>query len=73
MTSTRGGKGGPAGLTREVETPLPSTSPHDPMMLRVDLGGLTREVERPLPLNSPRCDRVIPFQFDSIFLHGAMA
>ena len=28
---------GPGGLTREVETPLPSTSPHDPMILREDL------------------------------------
>jgi hypothetical protein len=28
---------GPGGLTREVETPLPSNSPHDHMILRVDL------------------------------------
>jgi hypothetical protein len=27
------------GLTREVETPLPSNSPHDHMILRVDLVG----------------------------------
>jgi hypothetical protein len=32
------------GLTREVETPLPSNSPHDHMILRVDLVG------------SPECD-----------------
>jgi hypothetical protein len=41
------------GLIREVETPLPSNSPHDHMILRVDLVGLTREVETPLPSNSP--------------------
>jgi hypothetical protein len=29
----------PGGLTREVETPLPSSSPHDHMILRVDLVG----------------------------------
>jgi hypothetical protein len=28
---------GPGGLTREVDTPLPSNSPHDHMILRVDL------------------------------------
>jgi hypothetical protein len=28
---------GPGGLTREVERPLPSNSPHDHMILRVDL------------------------------------
>jgi hypothetical protein len=28
---------GPGGLTRELETPLPSDSPHDHMILRVDL------------------------------------
>ena len=28
---------GPGGLTREEETPLPSNSPHDHMILRVDL------------------------------------
>jgi hypothetical protein len=43
-------KSGPGGLTREVETPLPSNSPHDPMILRVDLGGLTREVRSRLQL-----------------------
>jgi hypothetical protein len=31
------GDSGPGGLTREVETPLPSNSPHDHMILRVDL------------------------------------
>jgi hypothetical protein len=30
---------GPGGLTREVETPLPSNSPRDHMILRVDLVG----------------------------------
>jgi hypothetical protein len=39
---------GPGGLTREVETPLPSNSPHGQMILRVELVGLTREVETPL-------------------------
>jgi hypothetical protein len=28
---------GPGGLTREVETPLPSNSPHDHMILRVGI------------------------------------
>jgi hypothetical protein len=28
---------GPGGLTREVETPLPANSPHDHLILRVDL------------------------------------
>jgi hypothetical protein len=41
------------GLTREVETPSPSNSPHDHMILRVDLVVLTREVETPSPSNSP--------------------
>jgi hypothetical protein len=44
--------GAPGGLTREVETPLPSNSPNDPMILRVDLVDITREVETPLPSNS---------------------
>jgi hypothetical protein len=30
---------GPGGLTREVETPLPSNSPRDHVILRVDLVG----------------------------------
>jgi hypothetical protein len=42
---------GPGGLTREVDTPLPSNSPHDHMILRVGPGGLTMEVETPLPSN----------------------
>jgi hypothetical protein len=44
---------GPGGLTREVETPSPSTSPHARMILRVDqvgssnaCGGLIRQAER---------------------------
>jgi hypothetical protein len=44
---------GPGGLTREVETPSPSNSPNEHMILRVNLGGLTREVETPSPSNSP--------------------
>jgi hypothetical protein len=38
---------GAGGLTREVETPLPSNSPHDPMMLRVDLVGSHGRWKRP--------------------------
>ena len=38
--------------------PLPANSPHDHVILRVDLVGLTREVETPLPSNSPH-DHVI--------------
>jgi hypothetical protein len=36
MMEVSGGRGdnGPGGLTREVETPLPSNSPHDHMILR---------------------------------------
>jgi hypothetical protein len=42
------------GLTREVETPLPSNSPHDHMILRVDLvgahtGGGNALAFKPLP------------------------
>jgi hypothetical protein len=37
----------PGGLTREVETPLPSNSPHDPMVLRVDLVGSHGRWKRP--------------------------
>jgi hypothetical protein len=33
----RESESGPGGLTREVETPLPLNSPHDHMILRVDL------------------------------------
>jgi hypothetical protein len=38
---------GPGGLTREVETPLPSNSPHDPMILRGDLVGSHGTWKRP--------------------------
>jgi hypothetical protein len=37
----------PGGLTREVETPLPSNSPHDHMILRVDLEGSHGRWKRP--------------------------
>jgi hypothetical protein len=33
------GESGAGGLSREVEVPLPSNSPHDHMILRVDLVG----------------------------------
>jgi hypothetical protein len=35
------------GLTREVETPLPSNSTHDHMILRVDLVGSHARWKRP--------------------------
>jgi hypothetical protein len=38
---------GPGGLTREVETPLPSNSPHDHMILRGDLVGSHGRWKRP--------------------------
>jgi hypothetical protein len=38
---------GPGGLTQEVETPLPSNSPHGHMMLRVDLVISHRRWKRP--------------------------
>jgi hypothetical protein len=38
---------GAGGLTREVETPLPSNSPHDHMILRVDLVGSHGRWKRP--------------------------
>jgi hypothetical protein len=39
-----------SGLTREVETPLlPSNSPHDHMVLRVDLVGSPQAARTPLP------------------------
>jgi hypothetical protein len=43
---------GPGGLTRE--TPLPSNSPHDHMILRVDLVGSHGRWKRPQP--TPECD-----------------
>jgi hypothetical protein len=56
-----GGESGPGGLTREVETPMPSNSPHD---IESGPGGLTREVERPQPSHHLRCDQVVPQQFE---------
>jgi hypothetical protein len=38
---------GAGGLTREVETPLPSNSPHEHMILRVDLVGSHGRWKRP--------------------------
>jgi hypothetical protein len=38
---------GPGGLTREVETPLPSNSPHDHMILREELVGSHGRWRRP--------------------------
>jgi hypothetical protein len=38
---------GPGGLTREVETPSPSNSPHDPMRLRGGLVGSHGRWKRP--------------------------
>jgi hypothetical protein len=38
---------GPGGLTREVETPSPSNSPHDHIILRVDLVGSHGRWKRP--------------------------
>jgi hypothetical protein len=38
---------GPGGLTREVDTPLPSNSPHDHMILREDLVGSHGRWTRP--------------------------
>jgi hypothetical protein len=38
---------GPGGLTRELETPSPSNSPHDQMILRVDLVGSHGSWRRP--------------------------
>jgi hypothetical protein len=38
---------GPGGLSREVETPLPSNSPHYPMILREDLVGSHGRWKRP--------------------------
>jgi hypothetical protein len=38
---------GAGGLTREVETPLPSNSPHDHMILRVELVGSHGRWKRP--------------------------
>jgi hypothetical protein len=42
-----GEESGPLGLTREVERPLPSNSPHDHMILRVDLVGSHGRWKRP--------------------------
>jgi hypothetical protein len=43
----REGESGPGGLTREEETPLPSNSPHDHMILREDLVGSHGRRKRP--------------------------
>jgi hypothetical protein len=43
---------GPGGLTREVETPLPSNSPHDHMILRVDRVGSHGRWKRPCLLTA---------------------
>jgi hypothetical protein len=39
--------GGPGGFTRELETPSPSNSPRDPMILRGDLVGSHGRWKRP--------------------------
>ena len=56
----RGRESGPGGLTREVERPLPSNSPHDHMILRVDwwahTGGGNALAFKP----TPECDQVVP-------------
>jgi hypothetical protein len=56
------------GLTREVDTPLPSNNPHDHMILRVDLVGLTRVVDTPLPSNSPHDHMIL--RVDLVDSHG---
>ena len=49
---------GPAGCTREVETPLPSNSPHDHMILRVHLvGPHTGRWKRPCLQTTPNATR----------------
>jgi hypothetical protein len=57
---------GPGGLTREVvDRPLPSNSPHDHMILRVDLvDSHGRWWKRPCPQTAPECDQVMPWQFE---------
>jgi hypothetical protein len=48
LSPTRGeSESGAGGLTREVETPLPSNSPHDHMMLGVELVGSRGRWKRP--------------------------
>ena len=47
------GERGAGGLTPEVETPLPSTSPHDHMILRVELVGSRGRWKRPCLNTSP--------------------
>jgi hypothetical protein len=44
---------GPGGLTREVETPLPSNSPHGHMILRVDLVGSRGALPRATQVETP--------------------
>jgi hypothetical protein len=48
---------GPGGLTRELETPSPSNSPHDQMILRVDLVDSHGRWKRPCLQTAPECDR----------------
>jgi hypothetical protein len=55
---------GPGGLTREVETPLPSNSPHDHMILRVDLVGSHGRWKRPCLQTTPECDQEVPYRFE---------
>ena len=47
LAQVSAGESGPGGLTREVETPLPPNSPHDHMILRVDLVGSHGRWKRP--------------------------
>ena len=54
LAQVSAGESGPGGLTREVETPLPSNSPHDHMILRVDLVGSHGWWKRPCLRTTPR-------------------
>ena len=58
-------KSGSGGLTREVDTPLPSNSPHDRMILRVGLGGSHGRWKRPstLAFKQP----TMPFQLNTSY------
>jgi hypothetical protein len=53
---------GPGGLTRAVETPLPSNSPHDPMISRVDRVDSYTGGGNALAFKQPRDYQVMPFQ-----------
>jgi hypothetical protein len=61
-------KVGPGRLTREVETPSTSNSPHCPYDIESGPGGLTREVETPLPSNSPHDPMIL--RVDLVGSHG---